>query len=120
MYLTAPIPGADLVVREITIVSICGQERPVLACVKVHKYGNVGSLAHAASAIASVPKSEVAQRMVVAIWNSRQDSLNVLSDHKQTLPYLPRCSSFFFIPSCLWHHATCPRLVGILQQFILG
>jgi hypothetical protein len=116
MYVTAPIPGADLVVHEITLVSIGGQERQLLACVKVHKHGNVGSVAHAAAAIAGVPEEEVTARVMVAAWNARLESLTVLNDHSKPLPFMPRCGPpHFAVPVvaflCLSRQLCCLRQV---------
>jgi hypothetical protein len=66
MYVTARIPGAGRVVHKITLVSIGGQERQLLACMRMHKHGNVGSVAHASAAMADVPEAEILARVPVA------------------------------------------------------
>ena len=91
MYVTAPIPGADLAVREFTHVHVGGTQRPVRAAVRVHKHGAAGAVAAAAAAVVGLAGADVAQDLVLALWSDGKGQLHVLDDPKAAVP-LDRCA----------------------------
>jgi hypothetical protein len=89
MYLSVPLPGADLVLHEFTLMAVDGRSRPQNCCVKVHKHDNVGAFLEAVAELAEIGSQEASERLCAALWSGSK--LTVYDDRKAEMPVKRAC-----------------------------
>jgi hypothetical protein len=84
MYLSVPLPGADTVLREVTVVPMDGASKPQQYCVKVFKNDTVAAFLEAVAIMLDISVDSAQQRLLAACISSSK--VTILDDMNKELP----------------------------------